>query len=53
MNGHDLRNKYLHGSNNSSEKTYESDYIIILRILIIILIKINDDLSLYNKSIKV
>lgn len=48
MNGHDLRNKYLHGSNNTSEKTHESDYVILVRILIIVLLKMYDDIMLYE-----
>jgi len=43
-NGLDLRNKYLHGSNSSSEKTQQEDYFSLLKILILVLIKIQDDL---------
>jgi hypothetical protein len=43
-NGLDLRNKYLHGSNSSFEKTQKEDYFSLLKILILVLIKIQDDL---------
>lgn len=43
-NGMDIRNKYLHGSNNASENAQQNDYYILLRILILILLKIEDDL---------
>lgn len=45
-NGHDIRNKYLHGTNSNDEKQYEIDYYIILKLLVIIVIKINDDLCI-------
>ncbi len=43
-NGLDLRNKYLHGTNSSSEKIQKEDYLSLLKILILVLIKIQDDL---------
>lgn len=45
-NGHDIRNKYLHGTNSNDEKQYESDYYRILKLFVIIIIKINDDLCI-------
>ncbi|HDR7314716.1 TPA: hypothetical protein QCW94_003097, partial [Bacillus cytotoxicus] len=45
-NGHDIRNKYLHGTNTNDEKQYESDYYLILKLFVIIVIKINDDLCI-------
>jgi hypothetical protein len=45
-NGHDIRNKYLHGTNTNDEKQYELDYYLILKLFVIILIKINDDLCI-------
>ncbi|MDA1806309.1 MULTISPECIES: hypothetical protein [Bacillus] len=45
-NGHDIRNKYLHGTNANDEKQYESDYYLILKLFVIIVIKINDDLCI-------
>jgi hypothetical protein len=45
-NGHDIRNKYLHGTNTNEEEQYEMDYYLILKLFVIIVIKINDDLCL-------
>jgi len=45
-NGLNLRNKYAHGSNYISEEKQENDYEIIVKILILVLLKINDDLKL-------
>lgn len=45
-NGHDIRNKYLHGTNSNDVKQYEADYYTILKLLVIIIIKINDDLCI-------
>ncbi|MCY7456119.1 hypothetical protein [Bacillus altitudinis] len=45
-NGHDIRNKYLHGTNTNDEKQYEIDYYLILKLFVIIVIKINDDLCI-------
>ncbi|MGG1630332.1 hypothetical protein [Rossellomorea sp. NRS-1567] len=45
-NGHDIRNKYLHGTNTNDEEQYELDYYVILKLFIIIVIKINDDLCI-------
>lgn len=45
-NGYDLRNSYLHGTNVYDEKQHQADYYSILKLLIIIVIKINDDLCL-------
>jgi hypothetical protein len=43
-NGYDLRNKYLHGTNSFSEKEHEFDYHRLLKIIILALLKIYDDL---------
>lgn len=43
-NGYDLRNKYLHGTNTFSEKEHEFDYQRLLKLVILILLKIDDDL---------
>lgn len=48
-NGYDIRNRYLHGTNVNDEKQYESDYYSILKLIIIIILKINDDLCLADK----
>lgn len=45
-NGHDIRNKYLHGTNTNDENQYEIDYYLILKLFVIIVIKINDDLCI-------
>jgi hypothetical protein len=42
-NGDDLRNKYMHGTNSNSEIHDESQYFILVKIIILILIKIEDD----------
>lgn len=48
-NGHDLRNIYLHGSMSSNDKTNENKhyqtYLVALRLLIVLVIKIDDDFS--------
>lgn len=42
-NGLELRNKYCHGSNPIDEKVSESNYYQILKIMCLIIIKINDE----------
>ncbi|WEK54357.1 MAG: hypothetical protein P0Y55_17765 [Candidatus Cohnella colombiensis] len=49
-NGHDLRNRYLHGTNSNDEKQYEADYYSILKLIVIIIIKINDDLCIKENN---
>lgn len=49
INGYDIRNRYLHGTNVNDENQYESDYYSILKLIIIIILKINDDLCLADK----
>lgn len=52
-NGLALRNKYGHGTNykgNPNDISYFNDYLYALRLLILITIKINDDLCLYNSQ---
>jgi hypothetical protein len=44
-NGYDLRNKYLHGTNTISEKEHEFDYYRLLKLIILTLLKISDDLT--------
>ena len=49
-NGLDLRNMYIHGTqpnDNESEKIHETNYMRILKIFILAIIKINDDLTTY------
>lgn len=45
-NGYDIRNKYVHGTNSLSEEEHRSDYIRFLKIVILTLLKIEDDIQL-------
>ncbi len=49
INGKDLRNVYSHGamSIDEDENIHATNYFILIKIMILIIIKINDDLSLY------
>jgi len=49
-NGFDLRNKYLHGTNSSNISTHDHDYIRILKMIILTLLKIEIDLTLSNEN---
>jgi len=44
-NGYDLRNKYSHGTNTFSEKEHEFDYHRLLKLFILTLLKMDDDLT--------
>lgn len=48
-NGYDLRNKYSHGTNTQSEEKHKSDYYLILKIIILTLLKIEDDIIINKK----
>lgn len=48
-NGYDLRNKYSHGTNTQSEQKHKYDYYLILKIIILTLLKIEDDIII-NKN---
>ncbi|MUU78461.1 hypothetical protein [Winogradskyella endarachnes] len=48
-NGYDLRNKYSHGTNTQSEQKHKNDYFLILKIVILTLLKIEDDIVI-NKN---
>ena len=48
-NGYDLRNKYSHGTNTQPEQKHKYDYYLILKIIILILLKIEDDIII-NKN---
>lgn len=50
VNGYDLRNKYMHGSNSGSENQQQADYNTLLKIFILILLKIYDDLYVAKKN---
>jgi len=43
-NGPDLRNKYLHGSNADLEQIHKNEYYILLRLVVLAILKIEDDL---------
>lgn len=45
-NGLDIRNKYLHGTNRGSEEEHEYEYYVLLKLIILTLLKIADDLML-------
>lgn len=51
-NGHDIRNRYLHGTNTNDEKQYETDYYTIIKLFVLIVIKINDDLRIKEEYSK-
>ena len=53
-NGYDLRNKYLHGTQSmgTDDKEHETNYYIFLLLMIILVIKINDDLWLKKDNEK-
>ena len=51
INSLDLRNKYDHGTKSSgSEKEHYSNYMRILRLFILIIIKINDELCIFESE---
>ncbi|QEM06327.1 hypothetical protein DIU31_023425 [Mucilaginibacter rubeus] len=45
-NAKDIRNKYLHGSHDRNAKRQEFDYMYFLRTIIVILLKLRDDLTM-------
>lgn len=47
-NGLDLRNKYAHGTNSTNEEDHKNDYLILLKILILVLLKIENDLLFFK-----
>tara|TARA_R110002124_G_scaffold287238_1_gene471818 strand:- start:224 stop:2110 length:1887 start_codon:yes stop_codon:yes gene_type:complete len=49
-NSLDLRNKYSHGSNSTSEDEHEKDYGILLKMLVLVICKIIDDLILTERE---
>ncbi|MDR7079701.1 hypothetical protein J2Y03_004759 [Neobacillus niacini] len=52
-NALDLRNRYSHGtqpSGDDSEDIHELNYMIFLRMFILIIIKINDDFCIYTEN---
>ncbi|WP_242948045.1 hypothetical protein [Clostridium baratii] len=51
-NGHDIRNRYLHGTNSNDKNQHEIDYYSILKLIVIIIIKINDDLRIKEEYVR-
>ena len=52
INGFDLRNKYIHGcqaNGKNAEEIHERNYYTLLKLFVLLLIKINDDI-LINDS---
>lgn len=49
-NGMDLRNKYVHGTNPQGAKEQENDYLRLLKLFILIILKIEDDLLIHKCS---
>ena len=49
-NSLDLRNKYSHGSNSTSEDEQQKDYGILLKMLVLVICKIIDDLILTERE---
>jgi len=47
-NGMGLINKSLHGTNSNSKDEQQNDYQILLKLIILIIYKIKDDLLLYD-----
>lgn len=45
-NGLDLRNKYIHDTATTDEERHKDDYIILLKLMIILVIKINEEFCL-------
>jgi hypothetical protein len=50
-NGLDLRNSYLHGTqaNPTEIHLHENSYLLYLKLLTLVIFKIEDDLFIYNK----
>ena len=49
-NGHDLRNKYIHGTHSLKSEVHKRDYIELLKIMVLIIIKINQEFCLREKN---
>lgn len=49
-NGYDLRNKYLHGTNPISDEQHENDYYLILKVIVLTLLKIEDDINISKRT---
>lgn len=53
INGPELRNKYVHGTFSTSAETYKRDYVELLKIMVLIIIKINEEFCLKYPEKKV
>ncbi len=51
-NGLDLRNKYIHDGNSLNEKRQQHDYMVLLKMFVILIIKINEEFCLRDKMLK-
>lgn len=51
-NGLDLRNKYIHDGNSLNEKWQQHDYMVLLKMFVILIIKINEEFCLRDKMLK-
>ncbi|WP_431610401.1 hypothetical protein [Chryseobacterium sp. 'Rf worker isolate 10'] len=51
-NGLWLRNKYVHATNSHNEEEQENDYKTLLKLLVLLILKIEDDLSISKSLIK-
>ena len=49
-NGLDLRNKYIHDTNSLKEEVFYNDYYLLLRILVLIALKIQDEFFLREEQ---
>lgn len=52
FHGLDLRNKYIHDTNTLDEKRQQHDYMVLLKMFILLVIKINEELCLCEKMSK-
>ena len=51
-NGYDLRNKYIHGTHSLKKEDHEKDYVELLKIMVLIILKINEEFCLRNNDNK-
>ncbi len=51
-NGLDLRNKYIHDTCKPDEKVQRHDYAILMKIMILLIIKMNDEFCVRDDSIR-
>jgi len=49
-NGFDIRNKYAHGTNTNSEEEHRNIYFVLLKLLVLVLLKIENDLLVNSSS---